>query len=165
MARLHRSVSSLQRHLVASVERGIRERLYEICVQVVQENVQKKVYDSYTPQGDYPYQRTFELLNSVDISEVKVGSKYAEFEVYMNTDLINAYQTSENEWNQHADVYGLDMSQYIPKWIEEGTGGGLFPRGGSYYMSDSFVDLTDGRLGKSLGGHLRSEGWNVVSMG
>lgn len=162
--RSHDRISSLQRHLVESVRRGLHDRLFEICEQVVQDNIQKKVYDAYTPQGDYPYDRTYELLNSVDISPLKVGYKYAEFEVFMNTDLINAYTTPPKEWNQHADVYGLDMTQYIPKWIEEGTTGGLFPRSGAYYMSDSFVELTDGRLGKELGNHLRKEGWNVVSI-
>ena len=164
MARLHNTVSSLQRHLADSVARGIRERLYQLCEDVVKKNIQKKVYDAYTPSGEHPYQRTYELLNSVDISDVRIGSKYADFEVFMNHENIGAYETGVNEWNQHADVYGLDMSQYIPKWIEEGTNGGLFPRGGAYYMADSFVDLTDGRLGVALGNSLKAEGWNVVSM-
>ncbi|EPC8410984.1 hypothetical protein CN553_12480 [Bacillus cereus] len=159
------SVSALHAHLKRSIIDTIQNQITNICIKVVQENVKKNVYDTYMPKGEYAYDRTFELLNSVTIDNLKIGTKFATFEIIMDTDKINAYNRNGAfggvGWNAHADVsYTEDTSEYIPMWIEEGTSGSLWDRDGAHYMEKSYHKL-DADIPKELAMALRREGWDV----
>lgn len=130
---------------------------------VVKDHVQRLVYDAYIPQGENHYDHTFELLNSVTVGEIKVGYKYMTFEIYMDTEKIGSYVTkSKKEWNQHASVDPVDVSEYIPLWIEEGTEGSLHDKEGVHYMEQSTIELDGGKLAQAFADRLRQKGWNVV---
>lgn len=162
MAKRFKTVSSLQAQLKESIRNAIHSRLYSICMEVVQKQIYERVYRAYTPSdGEYGYERTFELLNSVDISDVTMGTKHARFEVYMNTDKINPY--GGKSWNQHmsTDGHNMDASDYIPLWVEEGTNNSLWDRNGAHYMQQSHFELGGGKLSRELERALRSEGWDV----
>lgn len=160
MSKTFKTISSLQVQLKNDIFDNLRNRISEICIRVVKDNLLKKVYWNYVPQGDYSYDRTYELMDSVTVGNFNIGYKYATFDVFMDTSKINPYQTEGSSWNQHADVDGDDMSEYIPMWIEEGTTGGLWKRDGAHYMQESFIQLVN-ELPNALEKALRSEGWNV----
>lgn len=168
-----KTVSSLQGHLKHSIMESIQTKVTDICIKVAQENIWKNVYEKYEPDPNH-YDRTFELLNSVTVGNLSIGTKYATFEIYMDTDKIephirtgrqvNAEGDKYGGWNSHADVFDLDMSEYIPMWIEEGTSGGLHPREGAHYMEATHFDLSGGLLAQALSDALEREGWRVVSV-
>jgi hypothetical protein len=167
MARRFKTISEVQIHLKTSITDAIQNQLTEMCIKVVQDYIRKNVYEAYTPNQE-SYDRTFELLNSVTVGNINVGTKYATFEIYMDTEKIGAHIRSGvheyGGWNAHADVFDLDMSEYIPMWVEEGTSGSLWDREPAYYMYDSWVDLSGGDLARELANALRSMGWKVVSV-
>ncbi|HDR7263667.1 hypothetical protein [Bacillus sp. CH_203] len=156
-----KDVSALQVQLKKDIYQSIQGTIADMCNKVVKEMVQKKVYDAYVPSGEYAYERTYELRDSVTIGNFKLGTKYATFEIYMDSEKINPEETDKDYWNQHADVnYEQDVSEYIPQWVEEGTSGSLWDRNGAHYMEQSAISL-DNSLYRELANELRKQGWDV----
>ena len=86
------------------------------------DNVEKMLYDAQNENEEY-YERTYELINSIEVSNlIKVGNYY-EIEIFFNTDKINPNVGRYGMLNQHMDLYGNDVSNMIPIWMEEGHGG------------------------------------------
>lgn len=161
MSKVFKDVSALQVQLKRDIYQSIQGTIADLCTKVVKEMVQKKVYNAYIPSGDYAYERTFDLLNSVTIGNFKLGTKYATFEIYMDSEKISPNETDEDYWNQHADVdYQQDVSECIPMWIEEGTSGSLWDRNGTHYMEQSAIELDTG-IYRALAQELRRQGWEV----
>lgn len=167
-----KTYSALQGHLKESIIEAVQGKITEICINVVKDYIQRNVYEAYVPDND-SYDRTFDLINSVTVGNISTGTKYVTFEIYMDTEKINPQirTSSFNQegdgytgWNAHADVYDLDMSEYIPMWIEEGTEGSLWDREGAHYMYDSWVDLSGGDLARALADALRNQGWKITSV-
>lgn len=148
----------------SSLRESIENQVAKVCIEVVRNYIQKNVYDAYIPDSSnpYSYDRTMDLLNAVSVGEIKVGIKFVTFEVYMNPEMIQANITGDNEWNQHASVEGIDVSEYIPLWIEEGTSGSLWDREGAHFMSDAHFELSGGSLAQELANALRKQGWNIT---
>jgi hypothetical protein len=168
MSKRFKTVSALQDHLKQSILEAIENKIIDICMKVAQKHIEERVYEAYTPQGDFAYDRTFELLNSVTVGNLNVGTKYVTFEIYMDTEKINPYVRNSFDgyhgWNAHADVYGIDVSEYIPLWIEEGTNGSLFDREGAHYMEQTHFELDSGKLARELANALRQQGWCVIEV-
>lgn len=165
MSRRFKTVSDLQGHLKNSIMDSIQTRLTKICIETVKRHYDKNVNQAYVPSTD-SYDRTMELMNSVTVGNISMGYKYAYFEVFMDTEKINPHIRtgvhSYGGWNAHADVFDLDVSEYIPMWVEEGTSGSLHDREPAHYMYDSWVELSGGDLAQELENSLRREGWKVT---
>lgn len=141
--------------------------LSKTAKRVVEDNVQKYVYDAYTPQGLFPYERTNELLQSVTIDNLRIGTKRASFEVFMDSAKIHPYSNDEGGWSQHESMTtGDDVSDYIPMWVEDGTKPSLwkhpFPAGrpARHYMEKSKLELHL-KMFNQLASELRKQGWDV----
>lgn len=164
MTRRHKTVDSLQKQLKGDIAESVQNEIAQIAIDTVQKYLLKDVY-SYNPKGDFAYDRTMDLLNSVTVGEAKLGYKFARFEIYMDTDKINPYVTGSGEWNQHAshpDNKSMDVSEYIPLWVEEGTSGSLWDREGAHYMEQSWIELDSGKLAQEFANRLRQKGWHVI---
>lgn len=167
MSRRFKTVSSLQNHIVDSIVSAIENKIIEICIEVARKNIQEKVYDAYIPQGENAYDRTFDLLSAVTVANINVGVKYVTFEIFMDSEKINPHVRNSydgNQWNAHASVEGIDVSEYIPLWIEEGTEGSLWDRDGAHYMEATHYDLSGGKLARELADALRLQGWDVIKV-
>lgn len=162
------TVSALQAHLKKSIVDSVESRLVEICYKVVEKNILDRVYRAYIPKGEYAYDRTYELMDSLTIDNISVENKCVTFEIFMDASKIKPYETGDGEWNQHQSMPtdstpSYDVSEYIPQWIEEGTSGSLWDREGAHYMEQSWIELDIGtnNLAKELENALRAEGWDV----
>lgn len=156
-------ISDLQKHLKNSILEAFEHKVTQVVINTIRDNILKRVYFAYTPQGDFAYERTYELLDAISITGFTAGTKHITLEISMDASKISSYVTAGYSWNQHADIWGNDVSEYIPLWIEEGTEGSLWDRSGSYYMANSYNELTrESRVTKVLAEALRREGWNVV---
>ncbi len=167
MSRRFKTVSSLQSHLKSSILEAIENKIVAICIDIVQKNIQEKVYDAYIPDGD-SYDRTFDLINSVTVGNLKIGTKYATFEIFMDTEKITPQIRNGvhdyGGWNAHADMHSIDVSEYIPLWIEEGTSGSLWDREGAHYMQASHYELSGGQMAQELADRLRQQGWMITTV-
>jgi hypothetical protein len=163
--RRFKTVASLQSQLKGDIVQSIENEVAKMCEKVVNDSINKNVYQAYTPQGDHAYNRTFELLNAVTVGNIVVGIKYVTFEIYMDSEKINPRIRNgddSSQWNAHASVEQMDVSEYIPLWIEEGTSGSLWDREGAYYMESAYMDLSGGALAESLYVAMRRRGWEVT---
>lgn len=165
MSRRFKSVSALQGALKNSLVEAIENKIIDYCIKVARKNIQARVYDTYTPQGENAYDRTFDLLNSVSVGNFTIGTKFLKFDVFMDADKItprvrDAFDSGA--WNAHASVDPIDVSEYIPLWIEEGTNGSLWDRDGAFYMEATHFELDDVRTARELADYLRREGWDIT---
>lgn len=166
-SRKFKTVTALHSHLKDSLLDSIQLQITKLCIEVVQDYIRKNVYEQYSPDPD-SYDRTMELLNSVTVGNIKAGIKYITFDIFMDTEKINPRIRNGSHgysgWNAHADVYDIDVSEYIPLWIEEGTEGSLWDREPAFYMYDSWVDLSGGDLAQAFADALRRKGWHIISI-
>lgn len=162
------TISELQKRLKDSIVNAVQSKVAEICYRVVRDNLIERVYWNYIPQGESSYDRTYELMDSITVGNVSIGTKNVYFEIFMDTDKIHPYETDSGEWNQHQSMgtNSYDTSEYIPMWVEEGTEGSLWDREGAHYMEQSWIELSSGSqsIVKALAKALKSEGWNVKSV-
>ena len=106
---------------------------------IIADYVKRKVYDAYSPSS---YDRTGDLLNSLDVSEVKKIGNFYEVTIFFNTDFIHSNYV-ENNWNQHMSVdsknrkgksaetwRGIPVNELIPVFIEYGVENSLWDRDG-----------------------------------
>ena len=98
------------------------------------------------------YKQTGEYLNSIQRISAKLKSDgVVETKIYYNTDDMNVYIQdinppfdSSQSWNWHADIYGEDIRELLPYWIDvTGTHGDSFydrePIGALKYMNEEWV--------------------------
>ena len=84
----------------------------------------QKWYKAYTPEE---YNRSFNLLDSIEFELLKTGSTIA-VKVGYNTDLIKPEYDEYSYWNQHMSMDGQDVSDVLPYYIEFGNGKNLYYR-------------------------------------
>jgi hypothetical protein len=126
--------------------------------------VKRKVYDAYSPKM---YDRTGDLLNCLDVSEVKKIGNYYEVSIFFNTDFIHSNEV-EDGWNQHMNAdgsetwNGIPVNKLIPVFIEHGVNGSLWDRDGieSIEYVRNKLASTDRHL-KVIARVLRMRGFNV----
>ncbi|MEH7207621.1 hypothetical protein V7094_15485 [Priestia megaterium] len=161
----YQSINEIQAKLKSSIVQSVNTELRKHCTKVVQEYLMERVYKAYIPQGEHAYDRTMELFNAVTVGEITVGTKFVTFEVYIDSEKIQPHVTdSKQDWNQHASVDPIEVNEYIPMWIEEGTEGSLWDREGTHYMEQAYLKLDQGGLAMALARSLKSMGWNVITL-
>jgi hypothetical protein len=132
---------------------------------IIKKYIYDKVYSAYTPKE---YQRTGDLLNSLDVSSVTKTPEGYAITVFFNPDFIHSEETEGGKWNQHMSVdgseswHGIPMGYLIPYIIEHGTSGSLWDRNGvesMKYVKD-YLSKTNRHL-KEIEKVLRSKGYEV----
>lgn len=119
-------------------EKIIKNSLDEISSNVLEKlkyNVENRLYDAWTPEM---YSRTGELLKSISKTKVTKVYGYYVVKIFYDTDKIHPYITDDNKWNKHADIYGENISEYIPLWIEYGTENSFYNHDGINAIHDTF---------------------------
>lgn len=105
------------------------ESMLEIAIDAeskVKEHLKTEVYDKYTPST---YQRTYELMNSVDANVKQPKRKRVTAEIFHNTNLMKAVAPYDgnNHIGQHYSTYPYnpsDYRDYIAQTINFGIGAG-----------------------------------------
>lgn len=101
------------------------EAIGEKIKNILRENVKKLWYErNYTPTH---YTRTFELIDSITVSQARKINKGYEVVIYFDPDKINPYPAENGEWSKHESITtGTNIAPYLPLWIEEGQNSPLF---------------------------------------
>lgn len=156
------TVSELQRHLKNTISAS---QIDEIVRSVVRDYIDENVYRNYTPSGLDAYDRTYELIDAVEVLEKKIGTKHYSFEVAINPSsmTMDNSRSDDGQWNAHASMppTSSDVRELIPLWIEEGTKGSLWDREGAFFNRDAYIDLDGGLLVRKLLNALTRAGYNA----
>lgn len=104
---------SLEQQLQRTIEQKIRtqlnfklQSLKNRLKKILKDSIKENVYDVYDP---VVYSRTYELLNAVDITDVKIYGNEISFSLFLNSDLMN-----------HESIFNPEIEPYVPLLIEEG---------------------------------------------
>lgn len=135
MDKMFNSIDELMIYLQEQIPINL-EIIGEEVKEILRNNVQQLWYGrSFTP---HYYTRTFEYINSIVCSKaVPIGSGMYEVEIYFDTNLIHPYPSTNGNWPQHESIYGDDVSEFIPEWIEEGNNSPLFSYEGVHPTEDT----------------------------
>lgn len=137
-----RSFKQLEQVLLQSIAIGVEEIGKQIK-EMLRKNVQELWYErSYTPTN---YTRTFELIDSITVTDVERVPDGYQVVIYFDTDKINPYPPAqEGEWPRHQSITdGADVSAYIPQWIEFGQNSPLFSYEGVHAMQKTKEEVVD----------------------
>jgi len=125
------------------------DKVGETALQEMIEHVQSKLGDD---DSNKFYKQTGEFLESIQriSAELKPDGSVQTI-IYYNTDEITPYLVGVNPpvessqtWNWHADIYGRDISELLPYWLDvTGTYGDSFydrePIGALKYMREEWI--------------------------
>jgi len=125
------------------------DKVGETALREMIEHVQSKLGDD---DSNKFYKQTGEFLESIQrISAELKSDGSVQTVIYYNTDEIKPYLVGVNPpvdssqtWNWHADIYGSDISELLPYWLDvTGTHGNSFydrePIGGLKYLREEWV--------------------------
>ena len=151
------SIQEFSSYLKSSILESVRGIVFEVAEKVIRESIENNVYSNYVSEDVYV--RTYQLLEIVDLSPIKVGNSNISFEIYMNTDMIYA-SSSEIGFNQYESVFNEDVRENVANWVEEGHGG-IVRVDGRHYMKSATEILERGALIRAFATGLRLRGFTV----
>lgn len=151
------SLSDLASDLRSDIYSIVKSEVYNICLEALRSNIRASVYAG--GGGNY-YDRTFDVLNAVDIVKKSEGGGYISFAVEVNPAKIGMVQR-EGTWNAHMGVNGESFNEGVIEVLDQGTQGhSLYNHPASHFYQSTFDEL-DGRLVGVLASALASRGWDV----
>jgi len=130
-----KTLDSLIRH----VEKNISNSLHYVALEVekiMKEYIMEHLYNAYTPED---YTRTYDYINSLRIKKVNKTNSGYQVEIYFDTDAIYPRDADgDNRWSSHQNITNdVDVSKYIPLWIEKDTVDSLWDRDGIDVLSNT----------------------------
>lgn len=126
------------KQLIKFMEKKLKAALDEVsdvALEKLRYHVENRLYDAWTPEM---YSRTGELLKSISKTKVTKVYGYYVVKIYYDTNKIHPYVSDDARWNKHADIYGENVSEYIPLWAEYGTDNSLHNHDGIHAIEDTF---------------------------
>lgn len=105
----------------------------------LKDDIMSKLYNEYNPKE---YQRTYDFLESVSLKPIVGKKNTINVMIYYDTSKIIPNFVEDN-WNQHEDIWGIDVHEFIPLWLEFGTKNSLWDREGIYAMEGLEIYLRD----------------------
>jgi hypothetical protein len=130
------SLSELNKIIELAIIQNI-QKIGEEIKGVLRHFVQENWYNrSYEPQQ---YERTFQLIDSLTVSPVKINGNEYSVQIYYDTDKILPMDgTSDKPWTRHKSIVTQTPSGvYLPLWIEEGQDSSIFSFEGVHPVQDT----------------------------
>ena len=121
-----------EQYIILEMTRQLKE-IVEYGEEILKKNVQKEVYDSYSPVR---YTRTYDLMNSIEhVFSINDGI------VYFNAGSIG-----------HTNDMDENVGNYTPKWLDKGHSDGTgIDNYYNSYPARNFIDLTISELEQKYG--------------
>ena len=152
------------KEIISKVEKNVTEIVLGEVRATAQEILTDILTRMYPPgYSSIYYFRTGEIADCVDIKNiVKLGDSVS-FEVYLNSDRLNAYEIEGNMLNAHMDIHGNDFREGLPFVLDQGSSGSpIYNHPGRHFMVTA-EGIMDNKLSKILASGLRARGFKVTS--
>lgn len=147
--------------LVEDIVNVIQNEVREAAEKALFDHVNKTVYAS--PQGSY-YDRTFELLDAVEIRNFKVSNKVATFQIGFNNERIRTHITQRGKLNSHTGVNGgfkSGIDGFLDTMENGGSGSPIFNSPAHGFVDGAYKDLVES-LVFVMGRAMTAKGWSVT---
>lgn len=145
------------------------EKNIEIVANQLGEIVEKELIfwlkETVYKDSPFEYHRTFELLNSITIGDLKKDKNKISCSVYFDSSKIN--QTlATNSWNHHMSVFGYKedkkynepINEMIPYYLNYGTDSPIYSHDEHLFLEKTIESLNDGKLRKKMIEYLSEKG-------
>lgn len=147
--------------LVEDIVSAIEDEVREAAEKALFDHVNKSVYAS--PQGSY-YDRTFELLDAVEIRNFKVSNRIATFEIGFNNERIRTHTTQRGKLNAHTGVksnFKSGIDGFLDTMENGGSGSPIFNPPAHGFVDGAYKDLVES-LVVVMGRAMTAKGWSVT---
>lgn len=153
------SLSSLKEELRSDVYQAVHMEIAELCREIMTKTLNRTVYSRMIGSS---YDYTFQLLDAVYISPIKVSGDAVQFTVEIKGDMLTKNVTADGEWNQHTGFGDYDISgDGLIEVLDQGSGSGsLFNHKGHQFYDEGESEINQ-RMVRELASALRSRGWDV----
>lgn len=158
MAFMVRNQNDFFKYLNSTIKPRIKYSLQQ-SAEDVEQMVRDYLMETLYSTSPSEYERTYELVNSVTHTNVEQVGDVFYVKIYYDTDKIKPH-ILEHKWNQHATFWGVDMSEYLPLWIEKGTEGNPYYQHEDYRVIETVAGWTT-LITKKIREHLKNNGLNV----
>jgi hypothetical protein len=149
--------------LFAYINRSIKISLQQIGKEVeklITDFILENWYNEHTPQE---YLRTYQMVNSLRVGQVKqIGDNYS-VELYFDTSEIQANEVTDSMWNQHMSLSKTDVSEWIPYDIEYGQNSPIYSYKGIHMMEN--MSKENLKIMQSMLLYLNSKGFDCIIIG
>lgn len=156
------SLENYANMLTEDIKEAVRFEVIETAREALINHVNATVYAS---RGSSYYDRTFELLEAIEIRDFRVTSSRATFTLGFNNSRIHPYvNPSEAKLNWHTGVaedfnYGIDG---LLDTLENGSSGSPIYNSPAHGFMDKTYNELASTLVKTMGSALSRRGWKVT---
>jgi predicted RNA binding protein YcfA (HicA-like mRNA interferase family) len=103
---------------------------------ILKQYIMDEWYGRMNPED---YSRTYNFVNSISVKPTQEIKDGWMVEIYFdNEKIFPEYADEDRTWNKHMSVYGEDVSDYIPEWIERGNNSPIYNYKGVHMMQNTF---------------------------
>ena len=152
------SLDDYVRMLVDDIKSTIEKQVKEEAKKGLRDAINETVY-----LRQKTYRPTYDLLDAVEITNFKMGTKVASFSIVINATKLNPEIRMPNEWNAHVGIDGQSFRDVngLVEVLDQGT------KSHSFYMHDGYGFFEKAHknlevsLVQAMATSLRTKGWKV----
>lgn len=154
-------ISAIAPKLRGDIQSAIRREVLDICKKALRKNVMNTLYSGKSPTY---YDRTYDVLNAVDIKDVSIGRSVATFTITIDASKMRLINPASNapfgRWGKHVGFSGQDFREGLIEILDEGGGSRYYMHEANHFFDKTENDLDDD-IPTTLVKALRSNGWDA----
>lgn len=147
--------SKLANDIRDTIKSDVSRDAEEALIQAINQTVYRHK-SSYSP--------LYSLLDAVEVTDLKIGTKQATFSVIVNASKMGVDYRQPERWNANLDMYGNDFREGLIPTLEEGSSGSPFYNHAGYHFYEKAAADLDKTLIQTMANGLRARGWKVSIM-
>lgn len=148
--------------LRGDIQSVIYGEVITICEEALRKHVMNSVYNGNSPTM---YERTFDVLNAVEVGDINVGGSSASFKVWVNPGKLGHVSPApgapyESPWGKHAGFRNQSFTDGLIEILDKGGGSEWYSHSGGNFYQKTYDQLNQEVISVLASG-LAARGWDV----
>lgn len=158
------SVGELHAQLAGDIASAVEGEVKAYCEQVLRKHIMRSVYSG---GGSQYYNRTYQFLNAVEVTDVHKSGSSVSFKITINSSKMGIASSLGKGFNVHMGFpsrgggMGANMTGGLAEVLNDGITSRIVPRRKAARFFESATSELDGSLAGKLAGALRARGWEA----
>lgn len=151
--------------LISDIHSAVEGEVKSYCEEVLRKHIMKSVYGG---GGSQYYNRTYQFVNAVEVSNVSRSGGSVSFQITINSAKMGIASTLTNGFNVHmgfpsqgSSGMGSDVRGGLAEILNDGITSKIVPVRKAARFFESTADELNGSLAGKLAGALRARGWEA----
>lgn len=147
-------ISQIHVGVMEAMQGMVRKAAQDILHDILEQEYPSGIYSEY-------YTTTGEMADTVQVTDVQMGTSVASFAVYIDSTRLNM-TFNPHMLNAHADIHGDDFREGLVHVLDTGAfGSPIYNNPGSHYMDRAGQEM-ESKLPEMLAQGLRAQGFEVM---